>query len=150
MKEFGEHYVRGLGMSARNNGTAFGYSVTATAAFGMLLHTDGPFTVLKIFMFVVGSGLAFAGINALVTRGFRQRVEQEPPVVVALATAFALVSISVGVGLAALIGWGLGGWGAWLLGSLLPTWAYLSIAALEMALARVLHLTVADEPPHQR
>ena len=40
-----------------------------------------------------------------------------------------------------------GGWGAWLLGSLLPTWAYLSIAALEMGLARVLHLTVADEPP---
>jgi hypothetical protein len=39
---------------------------------------------------------------------------------------------------------------AWLLGSLLPTWAYLSIAALEMALARVLHLTVADEPPHER
>jgi hypothetical protein len=101
-------------------------------------------------MFVVGSGIAFAGINALVTRGFRQRVEQEPPVVVALATAFALVSASAGVGVAALIGWGVGGWGAWLLGSLLPTWAYLSIAALEMALARVLHLTVADEPPHQR
>jgi hypothetical protein len=150
MKEFGEHYVRGLGMSARNNGMAFGYSVTATTSFGMLWHTAGPVSVLKIFMFVVGSGIAFAGINALVTRGFRQRVEQEPPVVVALATAFALVSASAGVGVAALIGWGVGGWGAWLLGSLLPTWAYLSIAALEMALARVLHLTVADEPPHQR
>lgn len=150
MKEFGEHYWRGLGMSARNNALAFGYSVTTTASFGMLVHTAGPLSVLRIFMFVVGSGIAFASINALVTRGFRQRVEQEPPVVVALATAFAVVSISVGVGLAGLIGWGVGGWGAWLLGSLLPTWAYLSIAALEMALARVLHLTVADEPPHRR
>jgi hypothetical protein len=137
-------------MSARNNALAFGYSVTSTASFGMLYHTAGPLSILRIFMFVLGSGIAFAGVNALVTRGFRQRVEQEPPVVVALATAFALVSISGGVGLAALIGWGVGGWTAWLLGSLLPTWAYLSIAALEMALARTLHLTVGDEPPHER
>ena len=150
MKEFGAHYWRGLGMSARNNALAFGYSVTTTASFVMLAHTAGRISVLRIFMFVVGSGIAFAGVNAVVTRGFRQRVEQEPPVVVALATAFAVVSMSAGVGLAALIGWGVGGWIAWLLGSLLPTWAYLSIAALEMALARVLHLTVAEEPPHKR
>jgi hypothetical protein len=150
MREFGEHYVRGLGMSARNNGMAYGYSVTTTASFGMLAHTAGPMSVLRIFMFVVGSGIAFASINALVTRGFRQRVEQEPPVVVALATAFAVVSISGGVGVAALVGWGLGGWLGWLLGALLPTWAYLSIAALEMALARGVQVRAADEPPHER
>ena len=150
MKEFGEHYRRGLGMSARNNALAYGYSVTATASFGMLAHTAGPMSILRIFMFVVGSGIAFAGVNALVTRGFRQRVEEEPPVVVALATAFALVSISAGVGIAALIGWGVGGWVAWLLGSLLPTWTYLTISALEMALARGVQLTVAEEPPHER
>ena len=103
MKEFGEHYRRGLGMSARNNALAYGYSVTATASFGMLAHTAGPMSILRIFMFVLGSGIAFAGVNALVTRGFRQRVEEEPPVVVALATAFALVSISAGVGIAAVM-----------------------------------------------
>jgi hypothetical protein len=150
MKDFGEHYWRGLGMSVRNNALAYGYSVTATASFGMLVHTAGPVSVLRIFMFVVGSGIAFAGVNALVTRGFRYRVEQEPPVVVALATAFGLVSISAGVGLAALIGWGVGGWGAWLLGSLLPTWTYLSIAALEMALARGVQVRAPGQPPHER
>ena len=111
MKEFIEHYARGLGMSARNNALAYGYSVAATASFGMLVDTDGPASVLHIFMFVVGNGIAFAGVNALVTRGFRQRVEQEPPVVVALSTSLAVVSISAAVGVALLFGWGVGGWG---------------------------------------
>src|SRR2546423_5201484 len=150
MSEFGEHYRRGLGMSAHNNALAYGYSVTATASFGMLVDTDGPLSVLRIFMFVLGSSIAFAGVNAFVTRGFRQRAEQEPPVVVSLSTSFSFVSISAGVGVAALLGTAVGGWGAWLLGALLPTWTYLSIAALEMALARSLHLTVGEEHPEER
>jgi hypothetical protein len=137
-------------MSARNNALAYGYSVTTTASFGMLAHTAGPISVLRVFMFVIGSGIAFAGVNALVTRGFRRRVDEEPPVVVSLATAFAVISISAGVGLAALIGWGIGDWLGWLLGALLPTWAYLSIAALEMAIARTVQLNVADEHPDRR
>lgn len=150
MREFSEHYVRGLGMSARNNALAYGYSVAATASFGMLVHTDGPPTVVRIFMFVVGNGLAFAGVNALVTRGFRERVEQEPPVVVALSTSLSVVSISAAVGMVLLLGWGVGGWVAWLLGGLLGSWAYLSVAALEMALARTLHLSVGEEDPAHR
>lgn len=150
MREFGEHYVRGLGMSTANNSLAYGYSITTTASFGMLVHTAGPLSVLKIFMFVLGSSVAFAAVNALVTRGFRTRVEQEPPVVVSLATSFSFVSISVAVGVAALLGWGVGGWVGWLLGALLPAWIYLSIGALEMAVARTLHLTVGDSTPEER
>lgn len=150
MKEFGEHYRRGLGMSARNNALAYGYSVTATASFGMLAHTDGPMSVVRIFMFVIGSGIAFAGVNALVTRGFRQRVEQEPPIVVALATAFGVLSISAGVGVTTLLGWGIGGWLAWLLAAMLATWTYLSIAALEMAVARTVQGNVFDEELEHR
>jgi MFS family permease len=137
-------------MSARNNALAYGYSVSATASFAMLTHTDGPLTVLRIFVFAVGAGIAFAAVNALVTRGFRERAEREPPVVVALATSFSIVSISAAVGVAALLGWGVGGWVAWLLGSLLATLVYLSIGALEMALARSLHLTVGDRHPDKR
>ena len=150
MKEFGEHYLRGLGMSARNNALAYGYSIAASASFGMLIHTDGPPSVLRIFMFIIGAGIAFAGVNALVTGGFRRRVEQEPPVVVALSTSFSAVSISAAVGFVTLLGWGIGGWGAWLLGPLLGTWIYLSVSALEMALSRTLHLTVAEGEPEQR
>jgi hypothetical protein len=150
VREFARHYLRGLGMSARNNALAYGYSVAVTASFAMLAHTDGPATVLRIFVFVVGASIAFAAVNALVTRGFRERVEREPPVVVSLATSFSILSISAAVGLAGLLGWGVGGWVAWLLGSLLPTLAYLSIGALEMALARSLHLTVGNRHPDKR
>ena len=110
MRQFGEHYVRGLGMATRNNGLAYGYSITATASFGVLERTDPPGSLARIFLFVVASGIAFAIVSALVTRGFRQRVEREPPVVVALATAFSVVSTSAAVGIAALVGWGIGGW----------------------------------------
>ncbi len=55
---------------------------------------------------------------------------------VALATSLAVLSVSGSVGVAALIGWVVGGWVAWLLGSLLATLVYLAIAALEVALAR--------------
>ena len=64
MREFGEHYLRGLGMSARNNALAYGYSIAATSSCGMLAHTDGPLNFLHIFMFIIGSGIAFALVNA--------------------------------------------------------------------------------------
>jgi MFS family permease len=150
MKEFGRHYVRGLGMSAHNNALAYGYSVTTTTSLAMLVHTDGPLSVVRLLMFVVGCGLAFAGVNALVTRGYRERVETEPPVVISLATSFSLISISAGVAVAGLLGWGIGSWAAWLLGSMLSTWVYLLAGALEMALSRRLHVTVADTPPEKR
>jgi hypothetical protein len=134
-------------MSVSSNALAYGYSVTATAGFAMLSHTDGPISVLRIFCFVVGACLAFAGVNAVVTRGFRERVEREPPLVLALSTSLSLFSVSVAVALVALLGWALGGWAAWLLGALLGTWLYLSVTALEMALARTLHITVGSSEP---
>ena len=150
MRRFGEHYVRGLGMATRNNGLAYGYSITATASFGVLARTDPPYTVARIFLFVVASGIAFGVVSALVTQGFRRRVDREPPVVMALATAFAVVSTSAGVGIAALVGWGISGWAAWFLGAVLSTWAYLSVAAVEIALSRGLHEAVGDVDPEDR
>jgi hypothetical protein len=150
MREFLQHYMRGLGTSARNNAMAYGYSITATASFAILSHTDGPITILKIAMFVTGTGLAFAGVNALVTRGFSRRVDPEPPVVMALATSLSLVSMSAAVAVAGVLGWGLGGWAAWLLGALLASWTYVSIGALEAALARTLHLAVGEKEPEHR
>jgi hypothetical protein len=76
LRRFGEHYLRGLGMSVRSNALAYGYSVTSTASFGVLAKGAGPMSVGHIFGFVIGNGLAFAGVNALVTRGFRQRVDR--------------------------------------------------------------------------
>lgn len=87
MSQFTDHYVRGLGMSAHNNALAYGYSVTVTASFGVLTQTAKPVSIGRIFLFVVGASVAFAVVNAAVTRGFRTRVQTEPPVVLALATS---------------------------------------------------------------
>ena len=150
MRRFREHYLRGLGMATRNNGLAYGYSVTATASFGVLVRTDAPASVGRIFLFVLGSGVAYAVITALLTRGFTRPVDREPPVVLALATVFAVISTSAGVGVAALMGWQVGGWAAWFLGALIPTWTYLIVAALEIALSRGLHEALGDVAPEQR
>ncbi len=150
MRGFREHYSRGLGMAARNNALAFGYSIAASASFAILDRTAHDPSVFHIFLFVIGASLGFSGVNALVTRGYRERVEQEPPVVVALATSLAVLSVSVAAGVAGLIGWVVGGWVAWLTGSLLATLAYLAIAALEMALARGLHEVAGTEDLEQR
>jgi membrane protein YqaA with SNARE-associated domain len=50
----------------------------------------------------------------------------------------------------ALLGSVFGGWVSWLLGSLLGTWVYLAVSALEIALARNVHLTVGDTDPEER
>jgi hypothetical protein len=145
MREFGQDYVRGLGMATHNNALAYGYSVTVASTFALLTSTAGSPDVGHIFAFLLGTGVAFAGVNALVTRGFRRRVKEEPQIVLALATSFSVLSISAAAGVAALIGWAIGGWVAWGLGSLLATWAYLSVAALEVAAARILHIKVGDQ-----
>jgi hypothetical protein len=36
----------------------------SSASFAILAHKDSPLSVRKIFVFVAGSGIAFAGINA--------------------------------------------------------------------------------------
>lgn len=149
-ESFREHYVRGLGMSARNNSLAYGYSVVVTASFAALVSLRGAPTIGDIFLFIAGASLPFAAVNVVVTRGFRQRVDQEPPVVVAPATSLAGLSISGAVGAAALIGWRLGGWPAWLVGSLLSTVVYLLATALEVALARRAHLVAGTDNLEER
>jgi hypothetical protein len=150
MSQFTDDYVRGLGMSVRNNALAYGYSITATSSFAVLARASPPASIGHVFAFVVGASIAFAAVNAIVTRGFRQCVEEEAPVVLALATSISALSISAGVGVATLLAVLVGGWPAWLVGPLVATWTYLSLSALEIALARALHLTVGDGDPHER
>ncbi len=57
--------------AACSNALSYGYSVTATASFGMLARTAAAMSVGHIFMFVFGNGVAFAVVKAIVTRGFR-------------------------------------------------------------------------------
>lgn len=142
---FATHYARGLGMSTRNNSLAYGYSVAITATFGVLDRLVGRATVVEIFLFIAGASAAFALLNLVVTRGFQQRVAREPPLVVALATSLGVFSVSGGVGVAALLGWLVGGWIAWLVAPFAATVVYLVTSASEMAIARRAHLLAGTE-----
>jgi hypothetical protein len=144
-ESFLEHYVRGLGMSARNNSLAYGYSVLITASFGVLESLRGTPSIGDVFVLVGGACVPFAVVNAFVTRGFRRRVEHEPPVVVSLGSSFGVFSVSASVGLAALLAWALRGLAAWAVAAALATLGYLLLSALEIALARRTHIIAGTE-----
>jgi hypothetical protein len=132
-----EHFVRGVGESARHNSLAYGYSLALTGAYGVL-NLEDKTTVLSVMLFGVGGALAFTIANPLVTRGFDRRVEGEPPIVLSLGTSFGFLSVAATIGIAAFVGWLLSSWVAWLLGAFAASSAYLVLSALEFVAARAL------------
>jgi hypothetical protein len=136
---FFEHVRRGFGESTRTNGLGFGYSVLVTSAFGIVHAEDGGPNVLQSFLFAIGTSITFSVLAAIVTRGFQQRVEREPPVVLSLSVALSAISISGGLGVAVLVAWASPTTLAWFLAPLAASVVYLALSALETALARGVH-----------
>jgi membrane-associated phospholipid phosphatase len=132
------HYRRAFGVSTRNNALALGYSVAATGSFGVLTKLDPP-SIADIFLFAAGACVVLGAVNVIVTRGFQQRAETEPRLVLATATSFSAISSTAAIALAALFGWQVGGWEAWLFGPLCATFGYLAVSAVEIAGARGAH-----------
>jgi hypothetical protein len=133
-----EHVVRGLGASTRHNALAYGYSLAITGSFAVLTYSAPPTRPLEIVLFALGGTASFTVANATTTRGFRQRVREEPPIVRAVGSSLGFVSVVGAIAVAWLVGWGLGGWAAWLLGGLAASSVYLLLTALELAGARLL------------
>ena len=144
------HAVRGLGESTRHNSLAYGYSLALTGAFGVLTTLVGHATVVEIFCFGLAAALPFPIANAAVTRGFRVQVEGEPPVVLALGTSLGFISVAAAIGAAALAGWLLDDWVAWLAGSFLASAFYLFASAVELLLARFVRQLLGREKLEER
>jgi hypothetical protein len=132
-----EHFVRGVGESARHNSLAYGYSLALTGAFGVLNLLDRT-TVFNVVLFGIGASLTFSIANPLVTRGFTTRVEGEPPIVLSLGTSLGFVSVTLSILAAALAGWLFGDWLAWVVGGFVASAAYLVLSALQFVLARAI------------
>jgi hypothetical protein len=128
-------FERGVDAATRNNITAYGYSVTITAAFGILSVPQGSPGIKEILAFAGGAVIAFALIGGLVSGGFREELEDEPSPVKLLGSAFALLSVGLALGAAFIASWLLAGWAAWLVGAFLTTVAYLVLVGVEMAVA---------------
>lgn len=129
------HYLRGLGLSTRNNAVAYGYSVVVAVSFAALTHWRGEPSIGELFLFVLGAGAAFALVNAVTTRGYRSEPADEPAVVLALGTSFSAISIAASLGFACLVAWQVPSWPSWVAASFVATVAYLLCVGVEMALA---------------
>src|SRR5215216_4188758 len=135
---FGANYLRGLHDAARENVSAYGYSVTITASFGLLNVIVGSPTALEIFIFAGGAILGVALVEAVVSGGFRHRLAEEPSRVRALGGSISFFSVGLALLAVLLVGQLVGGFLAWALGSFLATLLFLLIFALEIGLAELL------------
>jgi hypothetical protein len=144
------HFVRGLGESTRRNSLAYGYSLALTGSFGVLAELVGTPHFPQLLLFVMGAAFTFSLANAAVTRGYRQRVEGEPPIVLAFGASFGFISIAASLGAAAFFGWVLPDWAGWLLGGFFASSVYLVGSALELVLARAVRAVVGREHLEER
>lgn len=125
---------RGLGETASDNSTAFGFSLTIGGVGLILADVHGSPEVGEVFLLIGGAAAAMILIATLSTRGFRSETPDPLPERAQMRGS-ALNFLSVGVGL-------LGGWGvatvvhgsvAWAGGGFAGILLYLSVEALEYA-----------------
>ena len=125
---------RGLGETASDNSTAFGFSLTIGGAGLILSDLKGSPAVGEVFMLIGGAAAAMILISALSTSGFRSDTADSLPERAQMRGS-ALNFLSVGIGL--LAAWGLGsligGPIAWLVGGFSAILLYLLVESLEYA-----------------
>lgn len=126
------------------NSTAFGFSITVTGSFGVLQTVSGSPGVVQVVMFAVAAALALGLVQAIVTRGFRDRTGTAPPEVGLLGTAQDFLSVALAIlavaGTAALVR----GSAAWLLGGAVAALVFLAAETAEMLLAEVVQQRRGD------
>jgi hypothetical protein len=139
-------YKRGLHASVRNNASAYGFSVTITASFGLLTSALGTPTALEIFAFAGGAVAAFALVEFVVSRGYRQDLEDEPPNVKDVGSSVSVLSVGLAMAGAYVVGKLLGGLAAWPVGSFAATSAYLFLFGVELGLIEHLSRRRGEKP----
>jgi|SRR5215218_2779179 len=123
-RDFGRRYLHGLHHSARENVSAYGYSVTITATFGLLSVIVGSPSVLDVFLFASGAVLGVALVETVASGGFRHRLEEEPSRIQALGGSISFFSVGLALLAVLLVGQLVDGLLSWLLGSFLATLAF--------------------------
>ena len=96
-------FERGVDTATRNNVTAYGYSVSITAAFALLQTSRTDTGVLEIFAFAVGAVIAFALIAGLASGFFEEELEDQSSNVKALAGALWFFSVGLALGVAYIV-----------------------------------------------
>jgi len=127
-------FEQGVDTATRNNVTAYGYSVSITAAFAILQTSRSDTGIFEIF-FAIGAVVAFAIIAGLASGFFREALEDQPSNVKSLAGALSIFSVGLALGVAYLVGIVLEGWAAWLVSAFSTTIIYIVGVGLELVVA---------------
>ncbi len=127
-------YVRGLSASVRNNASAYGFSVTITASFGLLTSALGTPAAPEIFAFAGGAVAAFGLVELVASGGYRRDLEDEPPNVKDVGSSVSVLSVGLATACAYGVGALLDGLAAWPVGSFAATSAYLFLFGVELGL----------------
>ena len=135
----GQHFVRGVRTSIANNTSAYGFSLTVAGSFASLAKVHGDPSWVELFLFLVGSCVGFAAVNAVSTRLFRKESPDEPELVISLATSLSVFSVCGAVGAATGIAFALSSWQAWPLAALAFTVAYVIGVGAEVSIAAHQH-----------
>jgi small-conductance mechanosensitive channel len=128
-------FERGVDTATRNNVTAYGYSVSITAAFAILQTSRTDTGVLEIFIFSAGAVVAFAVIAAVASGFFREELEDQSSHVKSLAGALSFFSVGLALGVAYLVGILIEGRAAWPVSAFLTTIVYIAAVGIELAVA---------------
>jgi len=125
---------RGLGETANNNSTAFGFSLTIGGTGLILADLHGSPAVGEVFLLIAGPAVAMIMISALSTSGFRTHTAEPLPEREQMRGS-GLNFLSAGSGL--LAAWGaaalLDGGAAWAVGGFVGILLYLIVESLEYA-----------------
>lgn len=135
---------RGLHTSVVDNSSAFGFSITITASFGVLQLMLGSPRVGELIGFAVAAAIAFTVLQGVASSGFRRAPAVAPREVMMLGTALNFLSVATGVGAALLtavvvtapVGWPIGGF--------LAAFTYVMAEALEIAAAARVERMLGD------
>lgn len=128
-------FERGVDTATRNNVTAYGYSITITAAFALLQTSRSDTGVLEIFVFAAGGVVAFALIAGIASGFFREELEDQPSNVKSLAGALSFLSVGLALGVAYVVGILLQGLAAWPVSAFLTTVVYVAAVGVELTVA---------------
>lgn len=134
-----QHVLRGIRTSTANNTPAYGFSLTVAGSFAAVSKVRGEPSWPELFLFLAGSCIGFAAVNALSTRLFREESPDEPEVVISLATSLSLFSVCAAAATAAGISYVLSGWLVWPLASFAFTLVYVAAVGLEIGIAAHQH-----------
>lgn len=129
-----ESVQRGVGESATDNSTAFGFSLTIGGTGLVVSNLENPPAVLEVFLLIAGASLAMILLSALATAGFTTSTPASLPERARLrGSALNMLSVGLGVATAWTLGQLLGGTLVWLVAGFAAIFVYLVIESLEYA-----------------